>query len=1003
MKLPISALRKSLMTLLVVSLFSLGAIAQTLKVTGKVTDSKTGEGLPGVSVIVKGTTTGTATDINGAYSINASKGATIEFSFVGYTSATAKVDGAVLNVKLTESSKTIDEVVVIGYGTVKKADATGAVQAVGAKDFNKGAISTPQQLLAGKSSGVVITSDGGRAGAGAKIRIRGESSLSASNDPLVVIDGVPVSSGDLAAINPNDIESFNILKDAASTAIYGSRATTGVIIITTKKGKADSKLSVSYNGSASISYLPQNLDVLGSAEYAALVKDLSAKGIAGVNAQAVSRLGTASTNWQDQVFRTAYSTDQNVAVQGAVKGYPYRVSYGYRNEDGVLKKNNFERNSLSVSFNPSFLNDHLKFTINARGSKQSQNYSNEGAIGAAVAYDPTQVVKDGSKYGGYFTWTNLSDANPNGSNNSNGQPNPIGVSNPVSLIEQNENVGDIYKFIGNAQVDYKFHALPELKATINAALDYSEGHYSNTAPIDAAWTYRGGIGQTQNSNTTNRNQLFESYLNFNKTLGIHDIEATAGYSYQHFWGRSRTFNANGVKDANGNYTQVNINNVVGKGESYLLSFFGRFKYTLLEKYILSATVRGDGSSKFSSDGRWGYFPSAVAAWKINKEEFLANTMVSELKLRASWGITGQQSGISDYGYIPYWTLSRPSASYQFGNEYVLTYRPAAYDKNLKWETTTTYNLGLDFGFFNNRISGSIDLYQRKTKDLLSTIPIAAGTNFSNFLFTNVGDMENKGVDFNIELKPVQQRDLNWSISYNLSYNKNEITKLTKFDDPNFQGIDVGGISGGVGNNVQILKVGYPVYSFNVFQQIYDPTTGMPLEGLYVDRSGKGGNVTANNANKYIYKQPNPTVSMGISSSLQYKNWDFSFSGRVYLDNYVYNNIASDRANYAAVYNQSGFLNNLPTSVNKTKFANPQYWSDFYVENGSFFRMDNISLGYNFSKLFTEKLSGRITATVNNAFIITNYSGLDPEVTGGIDNSIYPRPRIFTLGLNINLK
>lgn len=983
------------MTLLVVSLISAGAFAQALKVTGKVSDSKTGEGLPGVSVIVKGTTTGTATDINGSYTINAPKGATLVFSFVGYTPVTAVVEGTTLNVKIAESSKTIDEVVVIGYGTVKKSDATGAVQAVGAKDFNKGAISSPQQLLAGKSAGVVITSDGGRAGASSKIRIRGESSLNASNDPLVVIDGIPMSSSDLAAINPNDIESFTVLKDAASTAIYGSRATTGVIMITTKKGRADSKFGVSYNGSASISYLPNKIDVLNASEYSALVKDLAAKGIAGVNDKAVARLGKTNTNWQDEIFQTAFSHDHNVAVQGSVKGYPYRVSYGYRNEEGVLKKDKFERNSLAVTFNPSFFDDYLKLTINARGSKQSANYSDAGAVGAAIAFDPTQKIKDGSKYGGYFTWTNLSDANPDGSNNSNGSPNPIGVSNPVSMIEQTYNVGDVYKFIGNAQIDYKFHFLPELKATVNAALDYTEGKYTNNAPNDAAWTYRGGIGKISNNNTTNRNQLLDIYFNYNKTLGIHSIDATAGYSYQSFWFRKRESDASS--------TQINKNNLITKYESFLISFFGRLNYTLLDRYYVSATVRSDGSSKFSSDGRWGQFPSVALGWRINKEEFLANTKVSDLKLRASWGITGQQAGIPEYGSVPYWTVSLPTAGYQFGDQFYNTYRPAPYDAKLKWETTTTYNVGIDYGFFNNRISGSVDAYLRKTKDLLSKIPIAAGTNFSNVLFTNVGDMENKGIDFTLNLRPIQTSDFNWNISYNLNYNKNEITKLLKFDDPQFQGIEKGGISGGTGNYIQVLKVGYPVYSYQVFKQVYDPTTGMPIEGLYVDRTGKGGSVTANNQNKYIYKQPNPTVSMGLSSSFQYKNWDLSFAGRVYLDNYVYNDAASNRANYSAVYNQSGFLNNVPTAVNKTKFANPQYWSDFYVENGSFFRMDNISLGYSFNKLFSEKISGRLTATVNNAFVITKYSGLDPEVSGGIDNSIYPRPRIFTLGLNINLK
>lgn len=992
MELPISALRKTLMTLLVVSLFTVSALAQTVKVTGKVTDSKTGEGLPGVSVIVKGTQNGAATDINGAYSINAPKGASLEFSFVGYTTTTAKAEGATLNIRLVEASKTIDEVVVIGYGTVKKNDATGSVQAVSSKEFNRGAITSPQQLIAGKSAGVVVTQSSGAPGSGSQIRIRGGASLNASNDPLVVVDGVPLTSdgapgqsNGLNSINPEDIESFTILKDASATAIYGSRASNGVILITTKKGSANSKFAISYNGSVNVNTVGKTLDVYNAADYKALVTGLAGK-ISGLSSSDLNKLGSANTDWQKEIYRTSYGHNQNVSVNGNVANMPFRLSYGYTNDEGILKNTDFNRHSVSGAFSPSFFDNHLKINLNARGTFSDYNYGNDGAIGNATVFDPTQPIKNGSVYGGYFTWL------------TEGKPNNISSTNPMALIDQTNNKASVKSFIGNFQVDYKFHFLPQLRANLNLGTEYTDSKSHNISPNEAAFTWRNGMGRFNEYSGTVKNDLLDFYLNYNNTFGVHNIDATLGYSWQRFWSKENKLEAQNDQKSGDRIVSLDRQN---KGEHYIVSFFGRVNYSLKNKYLVTFTLRDDGSSRFSSKNRWGVFPAAALGWKISEEEFLKGTAVSDLKLRLGYGVTGQQEGIENYGYIPLWTISTSTAGYQFGNGFVNTFRPNRYNPDLKWESTTTYNVALDFGFFNNRISGSLDVYQRRTKDLFSYVQIPAGSNLSNYLTVNVGDMKNSGVDFTLNARPYVSQDLNWNFGLNLGYNKNEITKLNAQNNDDAY-VSVGDISGGTGNKIQIQKVGYPANSFFVFEQVYG-SNGMPLEGLYVDRSSLGGTVTGNEKNKYIYKQPAPDVTIGVTNTVSYKSWDLFFSGRVYLGNYVYNNVASSNANYANVYNQSGYFNNLPRAVSKTNFKTSQLWSDFYVENGSFFRMDNISLGYNFKKLVTEKVSGRINFSVQNAFVITKYSGLDPEVASGIDNGVYPKPRVFTLGLSLNLK
>ncbi len=981
------------------ALLTLSVTAQERSITGKVTDATTNEGLIGVTVLVEGTFTGTVTDIDGKFTLKVTPATKLVFSFIGYESQIVAVgQQSQLNIALKTETKGLDEVVVIGYGTVKKSDATGAVSTVSSKDFNKGGITSPQDLIVGKSAGTVITSNSGAPGSGSTIRIRGGSSMSASNDPLIIIDGFPVSNSGvsglanpLSTINPNDIETFTVLKDASATAIYGSRASNGVILITTKKGNLGKPMQIDYNGTVGVSTVNKYMDVLSGDEFRALSLDLAKKSAVGLSMGALSRLGTSNTNWQKEIYRSAITHDHNLSMSGGMKAMPYRVSLGYTGQDGILKTTDMKRTTMAVGLDPRFFDDHLKVSVNLKGSYTTQNFGDAGAVGSAVAFDPTQSVRNGNtKFGGYYTWANLSDVLADGSMDPNGSPNPIGVSNPVALLNQTDNTSVVQRSLGNAQFDYKFHFLPELRANMNVGYDYftTKGH--NNAPDNAAFTFRNGIGRLNDYSQTGKSQLFDFYLNYVKDLkSINSkIDATAGYSWQHFYKDGSSFVRNGDgKQISDNSKFIN--------ENYLVSFFGRVNYTFMDRYLLTVTLRDDGSSRFSKANRWGLFPAAAFAWKIKDESFLKDvSTVSDLKLRLGYGITGQQDIGNDYPYLPVYRGSTATAQYQFGNTFYNTLRPNPYDANIKWEETTTYNIGLDYGFLNNRITGSIDLYDRTTKDLLNFIPIAAGSNFSNFLTTNVGNLENKGAEISINGRVVESKDWNWSVGFNAAYNQNKITKLTKTDDPNYPGVDVGAIGGGVGNMIQNQRVGYAANSFFVFQQVYG-SNGMPIEGLYVDRTGTGGTVTSNNLNKFHYKKPAPDYTIGINSRVSYKNVDFSFSGRSNIGNYAYNNVASG-ALYSTVYNQSGFYNNLPRLVNNAKFTNTQYFSDFYVENASFFKMDNISLAYNFVK----HLKARVSFTVQNAFTITKYKGLDPEVDGGIDNNFYPRPRVFVLGVNL---
>ena len=987
---------RCLAVLLIVS--TVAANAQERVITGKITGADDGSALPGVNILEVGTTNGTVSDGDGNFKIQVGANATLSFSFIGYKSQDIVVGNQTsVSIVLQSDVTALQEVVVVGYGEVQKKDATGAVTAISNKDFNKGVLTSPQDLLVGKFAGVAITSNSGAPGSASTIRIRGGASLNASNDPLIVIDGFPVDnipsigpgslggvSNPLAAINPNDIETFTVLKDASATAIYGSRASNGVIIITTKKGVAG-KAKFSYNGNVSVGTPVKYVDVLNATQYKDLINGLPA-GTSGIDAAAKTKLGTANTDWQREIFRDAISHDHNLSASGSLKNIPYRISYGYTDQQGILKTTGVQRNSLNINLSPTFLGGDLKVDLSAKGSYTFTNFGETGAVGSAVTFDPTQPVYDAAaaQYGGYFSWLSKGAIS--------------GTANPVAQLNQTDNKSTSDRIIGNIKAEYKLKFFPDIKVTVNAGLDRQTSDGFNRAPLTAAFVNNGVaspgtqlVGRNNVYGGRNQSELLDIYANYLKQYGDHKIDLTAGYGWQHFYRESYSINKALVASV------PTISNP-SKSQNYLVSFFGRLNYTFKGKYLLTATLRNDGSSRFASANRWGLFPSVAVAWRMKDEGFLSNVnVVSDLKLRAGFGVTGQQDiGANYFPYLATYQSSDTQTQYQLGNTFFTTQRPNPYDGRIKWEETTTYNVGVDFGLFDDKLTGSIEAYQKNTKDLLNYIAIANGVNFSNFIDTNVGSLEVKGFELTLKGMPISTKDFTLNVGANFTTFNTKITKLNLTDDPNYLGRFKGGIS--VDAFIQNDQVGYPANSFFPYQQVYD-APGKPVEGLYVDRSGQGGTVLGNQLNRYRYKTPVPDFLIGINSRLNYKKLDFSFSGRLSIGNYVYNQVQSGRAFYNGLYNL-GYFNNTLNSINDTKFVSQQIYSDYYVQNASFFRMDNMSVGYSFDRAFIDKLKARLSLTVQNAFMITNYKGLDPEVDGGIDNNIYPRPRTILLGLNV---
>lgn len=975
---------KKLLLLLLLLPFS---VLSQSTLNGTVSEKTSALPLPGVNVTVEGTQNGTATDFDGRFKLsNVKKGDKIVFSYIGFKDYSIVFDAqSEIAVSLEEDSSELEEVVVIGYGSVKKKDATGAVTNVTAEQFNKGPLVSADQLLQGRVAGLQITNGGGEPGGGSLIRIRSGSSLNANNDPLYVIDGVPVDAGGggveggrnpLANINQNDIASMTILKDAAATAIYGSRASNGVVIITTKKGKSGD-VQISYNGNFQVNEVVKTVDVLNGDQYRSYVNDFG-------NVNQIALLGTGNTNWQKEIYRTSYNTDHNVSLSGGSDNIVYRASLGYSNLNGLLKHDNFERTTMGANITGNFFDNHLKIEVNNKTSIIKNNFSEKSAIGAAIAFDPTQPVYQDNAFGGYFQW-----ANP-----TSGAYEVNASRNPVAFLEQKHNFGTTYRNIGNIQTEYKIHSFEELKLVANFGYDYASGR--SFGYTDDDYVVPAEAGSEYRRQQDNQNKVMDLYFNYNKTVdGLNtNFDITGGYNYQDFRYNTTSFNYDAANDV------LNPANPV-RERLNIQSFFGRATFTIADKYILNGSFRADGSSRFQKDNRWGYFPAASAAWKISEENFLKeSTIVSDLKLRASWGITGQQDTGSRYPSYPLYSNSTNTAAYHIGYNpdgspiYIQTASPLGYNQDLKWEETTTLNIGIDFGFFNNRLQGAVEVYQRKTNDLITFAPNPQGVNFSNAANYNIGNLENKGVEVSFDAYPIRNDKMTWRIGGNITFQNSEITSLTESK----AGFNVGGISGGTGTTVQNHQVGFAPSSFFVYEQAYD-ASGAPLDGVFVDRNGDG---IINADDKYRFRKPAADMFYGFNTDFTYENWWFSMSWRGSVGNYNYNNVYSNFGNQSnALPSNGNYLNNAHTSILDANFASPRYESDYYIQDASFLRMDNVTIGYTFKNVFSEGTDMRLTGAVQNVFLITGYKGIDPENTSGIDNNLYPRPRTYTLGLNVN--
>lgn len=994
------------------------AFAQSMTVKGVVLDN-TGMAIIGANVLVKGTGNGTSTNIDGNFTIKANKGDIIAVSYIGYQPQEQPAS-ELMKFVLHENEELLDEVVVIGYGTVKKTDLTGSITAIKAEDINRGAVTSPDQMLQGKVPGLLVTPAAGDPTGSATIRIRGAASLKAKNDPLIVIDGVPVTAeggagmaNPLASVNPNDIDTYTVLKDASATAIYGSRASNGVIIITTKKGTGKN-VQVSYNSSYSLKQNSSTLDVMTGDQY----RDYMRSTYAGTSRLETveSLMGTANTNWQDLIYRTAFTTDQNLSVYGNVKGkFPYRVSMGYTYDEATLKVGDNQRANLSISMTPKFFDDHLSVNINAKGIYNKANYPNSGAVGSAISFTPTQEPyfrnADGSinkeLFNGYWNW------------NVGGQVSTNYGINPLSQLYDYTNRNDSWRSLGNVQLDYKIHGLEDLRLNLNLGYDVArtDGYkYAALGSVTSARNNMSGRDLYEEYANINSNTLLELYANYNKQFGIHHLDVMAGYSWQHNYVKY-----DNISFYNANRDEVYLDSPSDRREYYLLSFFGRVNYSIDSKYLFTFSLRDDASSRFSKENRWGLFPSAAFAWNIVEEDFIKDhqTPLSNLKIRLGWGRTGQQDiGMDNcYAYQPRYVISTSPNMMIPGfpglgdgvDGYAYTISPMAYNKNIKWETTETYNVGVDFGFLNGRISGSVDAYLRHTYDLLNDITTPLGSNFSNTVITNVGDMENKGVEVNLSFVPIETKDLHWDINLNGTWQDTKITKLSNVPTEDYLGVRVGSNLSGTSGYSSLYRVGYAPYTYHLFQQVYD-SNGNPIENALVDRNGDG-QITQDD--RYVTgKSIMPYSYFGISTQIVYKNWDFGFNAHGSLGGYALNKVAKDNSSgYKDDYTK-GYIDNLMPICQKTGWTESltefQHFSDMFLEDASFFRMDDINVGYTFDKIKNWKGKIRIGASVQNVFVITKYSGLDPELTvnssgelDGVDQNLIPRPRLYTLRLNIN--
>ena len=949
-------------------------------VSGIITERDTGMPIPGANIVIRGTTTGTTTNFDGEYTLDGvNLDDVIVISYIGFTPQQIPFTGQeTINVQLAPDTAILEEVVLIGYGSTRRQDATGAVQQISTEDFNQGAIVSPEQLIQGKSAGVQITSGSGAPGGGTEIRIRGGSSLSANNSPLIVVDGVPLDQrgvqgvrNQLNAINPNEIQDFVVLKDASATAIYGSRASNGVILITTKKGKKNSDLKFEYDLKASVGEVVETVDVLNAKQFRNLIETTP-----GTD---VGLLGDASTDWQDEIYQTSVGAIHNLTVSQGLENFYYRVNFNHTSQTGVLRTDAYERNALNTAFNYDLLDNDLKLTLTAKGSIDRNDFADEGAIGAAVNFDPTKPVYDeNSRYGGFYEWTN-----------NKGVALQQATRNPVALLLQREDEGKTKRLITNFNIDYRIPLIDDLKFNLNAGVDYSENDGFNIRPTTSAVVLQ-DIADEEIYWGMNRNQLLDFYFNYKPYVESLStaFDFTVGHSYQEFFISSQQRYTDAAVEGNWVLNPITID------RNALESYFARASFDIDDKYLISGSYRMDGSSRFSEDNRWSSFPAVSLGWKVNNEDFLKDSgVLSELKLRAGYGVTGNQEIGPNYGYMGIYTPSERGASYQFGDRFYQTLRPEEYDKDLQWEELQTYNVGIDFGLFNDRLSGSVDAYHRTTENLLAEVPVPAGANLSDRLITNVGETVSKGLEIGLNGDLIRSDKMNWSVNYNITFQDLEITKLSLGEDPNFF-IPQGEISGGVGNMIQIWKKGIDPTTFFVYRQVYDPN-GEPIEGAYVDVNGDN---TITEIDRQPYKKGSPDFYMGLSSNFNYKDFDFSFTWRGSFGGYMYNNMQSATGfRGAGTVTPQPYYSNFNSNVLESDFNESQFFSDYYVQSADFVKLDNVSIGY---LIAGEKVDFRASLTATNVLTITDYDGLDPEISGGIDNNFYPRPRTYTLGLNL---
>lgn len=1000
--------------LLLTALLMAHVVHAQMEVRGTVLDAM-GEPIIGATIVVEGANQGTITDFDGMFTIPATADDQLTISSVGYISQTVKATPS-LTITLQEDVVALETVVVIGYGTARKSDLTGSVAAFKPDDKNRGIITSAQDMIQGKIAGVNVNSSSGEPGGGAQIRIRGGASLNASNNPLIVIDGMPMDnnstkgmSNALSLVNPNDIETFTVLKDASATAIYGSRGSNGVILITTKRGSHSKTPQVSYNGSFSLSSISNMLDVMTADEYRDYIRTTY-----GEESAAFKGLGDANTDWQKEIYRLGINHDHNVSIAGGAGGehwsMPYRASFGYTGQEGILKGSNYQRVTAGISLTPSLLDDHLNINVNGKYAFSTTNPGGQGAIDAAFSMDPTRPIKsDDEKFknwGGYWQWVQPTSAynDPTFRYERNGE----GANNPVELVMNNPYDKSAHVLLGNVEFDYKIHGFEDLRLHANFAGEYAMGgEYTELSPYSTYGFYYGGKGE---NTEVKYNLLATAYAQYYKDFNDnHHFDIMAGYEYSRMHYEGSSWNENYYPETNtglyddGTPKAGTINNSSKnqwRGQVILVSWYGRANYTLMDRYLFTATVRYDGSSRFAEGHRWGLFPSAAFAWRIKDEAWMQDVdAISDFKLRLGWGQTGQQDTGREY-YTPiYQVTTGTDRLYPIGpdNDGTL-YQPRVYNLDLTWETTTTYNIGIDYGMFNQRLTLNLDAYWRNTTNLLCTPTIPAGMNYDNAMLLNAGELENKGVEIALVGRPVQTKDWFLEVGVNAAYNQNKVKEL-------YGGRDMieAGMTVGMQKNVTYHKVGYPANSFWVYQQVYDEN-GRPVQGLYVDRNSDG-NIDDND--RYFYKSTAAPWTGGGYFKLSYKNWDLCANLRFSIGNYVYNNIVQGRMNTDVLYNSSkGTYSNNTKDIIALGWTSYEYpLTDYLVQNASFLKCDNITLGYNFNRLFHHKhykgIAGRVYLSCSNAFTLTQYTGIDPEQPSGIEGSIYPRSRTFLLGLNLN--